>query len=326
MMIVMRIFALDASRSFGETVAGEIGAQLDLHEERVFEDGEHKVRPLVEVRGRDVYVIQSLYGDEVESVGDKLLKLLFFAGVLRENHAARVTAVIPYLAYSRKDRQTKPRDPVTTRYLAQLLEAMGLDMVVTLDVHNLAAFQNAFRIGTLHLDTRSLFAAHIQGLALDGPLIVASPDPGGVKRAQLFREVLERRVKRQVGSAYVEKRRSDDVVSGSLVAGEVEGATVLVLDDLISTGHTMLRTARACLENGAARVLAYAAHGLFTAGANEAMLDPSLSRTVVTDTVSAFRLSAAAREKVEVVSAAPHFARAIRLLHEGGSLVELIGE
>jgi len=326
MMGTMRIFALDATRAFGEAVAGEIGAQLDPHEESAFEDGEHKIRPLVEVRGRDVYVIQSLHGDASESVSDKLLKLLFFAGVLRENHAARVTAVIPYLAYSRKDRQTRPRDPVTTRYLAQLLEAMGLDMVVTLDVHNLSAFQNAFRIGALHLDTRALFAAHIQGLALEGPLTVAAPDPGGVRRVQLFREVLERRLTCQVASAYVEKRSGEGDSSGTLVAGELEGATVLVLDDMISTGQTVLRTARACLEHGAARVLAYAAHGLFTAGADQAMLDPSLSRTVITDTVAPSRLSAAARERVEVVSAAPHFSRAIRLLHEGGSLVELIGD
>jgi len=95
---------------------------------------------------------------------------------------------------------------------------------------------------------------------------------------------------------------------------------------MISTGQTVLRTARACLEHGAARVLAYAAHGLFTAGADQAMLDSSLSRIVTTDTVAPLRLSAAARKRVEVVSAAPHFARAIRLLHEGGSLVELIGD
>lgn len=322
----MRIFALDASRDFGEAVASSLGASLDPHEERTFEDGEHKSRPLTSVRGRDAYVIQSLHGGPSESANDKLCKLIFFAGALKQGQAARVTAVIPYLAYSRKDRQTKPHDPVTTRYMAQVLEASGIDAVVTLDVHNIAAFQNAFRIPAVHLDTRALFAAHVGGLAWDGPLVAASPDPGGVKRAQLFREALESRLGREVGFAFMEKRRSAGVVSGSILAGDVEGALVLVIDDLISTGHTMVRAARACLDNGAARVAAYAAHGLFTSGADEAMADPSLDRVVVTDCVPPFRLGPAVRGRVQVVSAAPLFARAIRCLQEKGSISQLLDQ
>ena len=110
----MKIFALNASKPFGDKVAATLGVPLSDHEEREFEDGEHKARPLVGVRGGDVYVIQSLYGDDEQSVNDKLFRLLFFLAAVRENGAARVTAVIPYLAYARKDRQTKPRDPVTT--------------------------------------------------------------------------------------------------------------------------------------------------------------------------------------------------------------------
>ena len=322
----MIFFALDASRTFGEAIAAELGVPLSPHEERTFEDGEHKSRPLVSVRGRDVYVIQSLHSGPVESANDKLCKLLFFAGALRESQAARITAVIPYLAYSRKDRQTKPRDPVTTRYMAQILEAAGIGMVVTLEVHNISAFQNAFRIGTVHLDTRSLFAEHVRKSAGGGPLVVASPDPGGVKRAQLFREALDRHLGRDVGFAFLEKRRTGGVVSGSLVAGEVRGASVLVLDDLVSTGHTMVRAAQAFLEQGASSVAAYAGHGLFVSGANEAMASPSLTRIVVTDTVPPFRLDPAVRQRVEVVSAAPLFARTIRCLHERSPLTELSEE
>ncbi len=122
-------------------MAAVLGASLAEHEEREFEDGEHKARPLVSVRGRDVYVIHSLHGGPGQGANDKICRLLFFLATIREGGAARVTAVIPYLAYARKDRQTKSRDPVTTRYMAQLLEAMGVDAVVTLDVHNIVAFQ-----------------------------------------------------------------------------------------------------------------------------------------------------------------------------------------
>ncbi len=320
----MKLFALSASRDFGQAVAQSLGQELAAHEERTFEDDEHKSRPLESVRDLDVYVIQSLHGGPDESGADKLCRLLFFIGALRENGAARITAITPYLAYSRKDRQTKPRDPVTTRYMAQLLETMGTDMLMTLEVHNLVALQNAFRIPTVHLDTRRLFADYLGPDLADGPVVVASPDPGGIKRAQLFRETLAARLGRDIGFAFLEKRRKSGVVTGDLLAGEVTNATVLVLDDMISTGGTMVRAAKTCLTAGAARVFALAGHGLFTPGADAAMADPHLSRVIVTDAVPPFRLAPEVRGRVEVVSVAPLFAEAIRRLNQGGSLAELM--
>ncbi|MDJ0951295.1 MAG: ribose-phosphate pyrophosphokinase [Alphaproteobacteria bacterium] len=321
----MLLFALNASRPFAESVAKVLGVELSPHEERDFEDGEHKARPLASVRGRDVYVIQSLHGGPDESVNDKICRLLFFLGAMRENGASRVTAVIPYLAYARKDRQTKLRDPVTTRYMALLLEAVGTDAVMTLEVHNIVAFQNAFRCRSIHLDTRRLFAERAKALVGDGPVVVASPDPGGVKRAQLFRERLEYVLGRAVGGAFMEKRRSADVVTGNLLVGDVAGATVLVIDDLISTGGTMARAAEACLAQGAAKVYAFAAHGLFVGDANRVLADPRLAKSFITDTVPPFRLDpAVARDHIEVISAAPLFAEAIRRCHEGGSISELL--
>jgi ribose-phosphate pyrophosphokinase len=247
----MDVFALNTSREFGAKVASALGIELAAHEEREFEDGEHKARPLVSVRGHDAYVIQSLHSDLTASVNDKLCRLLFFIGALKENGARRVTALIPYLAYSRKDRQTKPRDPVTTRYMAHLLESVGTDVIMTLEVHNIVAYQNAFRCQTIHLDPRRLFAKEALGLVSGSPVVVASPDPGGVKRAQLFRETLEASLGTSVGSAFLEKRRSAGVVTGDLLVGDVEGAAVLVIDDLISTGGTLSRAAEACRTHGA---------------------------------------------------------------------------
>jgi len=321
----MRLFALNATRTFGECVASELGVPLNEHEEREFEDGEHKARPLVSVRGRDVYVVQSLHGGPEQTVNDKICRLLFFLGAVREGGAARITAVTPYLAYSRKDRQTKARDPVTTRYMAMLLEAVGVDGVMTLDVHNVVAFQNAFRCQSVHLDTRRLFAGHMRARVGEDPVVVASPDPGGVKRAQLFREMFEAMLCRPTGSAFMEKRRSAGKVTGTLLVGDVAGATVLVIDDLISTGGTMLRAAEACLEQGAKGVYALAAHGLFVGNAATVIADPRLKKTIITDTVPPFRLDPKTIEQhVEIVSAAPLFAGAIRRNHEAGSIVALL--
>lgn len=322
----MRIFCLNASRSFGLSVAAALGTALAPHEERDFEDGEHKARPLESVRGADCYVIQGLHGGPDESPNDKLCRLLFFIATLKTAAAARVTAVVPYLAYARKDRQTRARDPLTARYVAQLIEAAGADRVVAMEVHNLVAFQNAFRCETVALDVRPVFLPHAAALAGDGPVVVASPDPGGVKRAQLFREALEDRLGRPIGSALMEKRRTGGVVSGSLLVGDVAGATVLVVDDLVASGGTMLRAAEASLAAGARAVHAIAAHGLFTGEGASVLAAPQINGWLVSDTVPPFRVPPAVRTgRLGVASAAPLFAETIRRLHDNGSISDLLG-
>ena len=320
------LFALDASRPWGERVAAALGQPLCRHEEREFEDGEHKARPLESVRGRDVYVIHSLYGEPGMSVNDKLVRLLFFIGALKDASAARVTAVCPYLAYSRKDRRSKPRDPVGSRYVAQLFEAVGTDRMVTLDVHNLAAYQNAFRIPAEHLEARGLFVDWLAARLGDEPVVVVSPDAGGMKRADALRDSLSTTLARPVGAAFMEKRRSEGVVSGEAVVGEVGGMTAIIVDDLISGGTTLARAAAACKALGAKRVIAAASHGLFIGAAAKVLADPALEKVLVTDSVPPFRLPPALLgTRVEVLDSAPLFAEAIRRLHEGGTLVELLG-
>jgi ribose-phosphate pyrophosphokinase len=321
----LQIFALGATHELGRAIAQALGQPLTPLEEREFEDGEHKARPLETVRGADVYVVQSLHGGPDESPNDKLCRLLFFIATLKTNGAARVTAVVPYMAYARKDRQTKPRDPLTARYVAQLFEAVGVDRVVVLEAHNVAAFQSAFRCEAIALDTRGVLIERAAHLAGDGAVTVASPDPGGVKRAQLFRESLEERLGRPVGFALMEKRRSAGVVSGTIMAGDVANARVLVIDDMIASGGTMIRAAQALRAGGATDVWALAAHGLFTEGALNALSDTSISGWVVTDTVPLFRLKGHSSQKarVEVVSAAPLFANAIRQLHEDRAIIDL---
>lgn len=322
----MRLFALKGTDRLGGAVAQALGAELDPHEERDFEDGEHKARPLVSVRGADVFILHSLAGEPGASANDKLVKLLLFIATCRENGAARVTAIAPYLAYARKDRQTKARDPVATRYVAQLFEVVGADCVVTLDVHNFVAFQNAFRCRTVHLDARRLLCPAILKLAGDLPAVIFSPDGGGVKRADLLRQSYEAETGREAGFGFMEKRRSRGVVSGDLFAGEVEGRAVFLVDDMISTGGTMLRAARACRERGARSVHALATHGLFGEGAEALFTGGAINSVVVTDSLSSAERMASGREdRLEIRSCAPLIAKAIRCLRGQGSLSELLG-
>ncbi len=323
----MRIFALKGSEQLGDAIARSLWTEVERHEERDFEDGEHKARPLVGIRGEDVYVVHSLAGEDGASANDKFVKLLFFIAACKENGAARVTAVIPYLAYARKDRQTKPRDPVTTRYVAQLFEAVGTDCVVALDVHNIVAFQNAFRCRTVHLDTRRLFSPSIRALAGGLPVTVFSPDGGGVKRAQLLKETYEAETGEAAGFGFMEKRRSGGVVSGDLFAGDVKGIAVFIVDDMISTGGTMLRAARACRANGALKVYALAAHGLFSEGSQAMLDDPAFDGVIVTDTLSSAVRAAAGRPtgRVEVLPVGPLIGEAIRRLSANGSITDLLG-
>jgi len=325
----LRLFALRASDDLGQKIADALGEPLASHEEREFEDGEHKARPLDTVRGTDVYVVQSLHGGPLESANDKLCRLLFFIGALRDAGAHRVTALIPYLCYARKDRRTRPGDPVTTRYIASLFEAVGTDAIVTLEVHNSAAFENAFRCPTVALTSAPLFVDYWQTpgrqVPADDEVCVVAPDSGGVKRAELFREALQAATGRPVAKGLADKHRSSGGIGGDFFAGDVAGRTAVIVDDLLATGATLLHAARCARQAGARRVIALVTHGLFTPGAAEAIADPAIDRLAVTDTVPPFRLGDdAPHGKIDTVDAAPLFAEAVRRLHGNETLGDLL--
>ena len=310
----MRLFALDATRGFGTRVAQALGVPLAPHEERTFEDSEHKIRPLVDPAGHDCVVVQSLHGEPG-------LQRRRQAGAPVDVHCRfarpwcaprhRGCSVCRLCAQGPPDAAVRSGvDPV----IAQLFEAVQCDALVTLEVHNVAAFDNAFRMRAINLSPNSLFTAAAAPLAKDLPVAVASPDIGGIKRAQLWREALEREWNRPVGQAFVDKRRAAGVVSGGdIVTGEVRDATVLIIDDLIATFGTIDRAAQALRRAGAARVFAFAAHGLFVSPAADVVTRSGVERVFVTDTVPLFRLDgSAARERIEVLPAGELFASALR--------------
>jgi len=312
------LFSLTGTIDLARRVAARLETPLSPVEERAFEDGEHKIRPLVSVEGQDAFVLHALHGDAGQSVNDKLCRLLFFLATLRDHGATRVTAVLPYLCYARKDRRTQPHDPVTARYVAALFEAVGTDRVLAVEVHNEAAFENGFRCPTVHLTTADLFAAHFARMARNDPLVVVSPDAGGVKRAERFRRTLEQRTSAAIDSGFVEKYRSGGIVSGGSLVGAVAGKTVILLDDLISTGTTLLRAAGACRKAGAGHVYGAAAHAVFPSGGTDFFTHGDFDGLVVTDTVPLpASMAAEPAQGITVLDTSVLLAEAIAQAHRG---------
>jgi len=313
------LFALAGSVDYAKRLAAQLEVPLAPLEERSFEDGEHKIRPLVPVAGADVFVVHTLYGDATHTVNDKLCRLLFLLGTLKDHGAARVTAVVPYLCYARKDRRTQPYDPVTQRYVAALFEAVGTDRMIVLEVHSTAAFENAFRCPTRHIDTAERFAEHFAALARNEKIVAVSPDAGGVKRVELFRRALERRSAQPVDNAFVEKYRSGGVVTGGALVGGVEGRTAIILDDLIATGNTLVRAAKACRAAGARRVFAAATHGLFSGGAPDLFASSDLTGIVITDSIPVpAAIPTAARDRLTILDTTALIAAAIGATRRDG--------
>lgn len=309
------IFSLPAGREFAECVANCLHGELAPLEERQFEDGEFKIRPLTEVRNRTAVVLQSLCSHGALSVNDVLLRVLFLLATLRDAGAAQVHLVAPYFCYGRKDRRTQAQDPLSLRYIAQLVEAVGVHSVTTLEAHNPAAFENAFRIPVIHLTGNSLFSEYFSAQTGKHNLTVATPDIGGARRAEALRSALGTRLGMTVGSAMVPKQRSGGVVSGGAACGEIRDRQVIILDDMIVSGTTVLRAAGALQRAGAREMVVAATHAVFAENAVAALGNPVIEHIVVTNSVP---LPVAAIDKLgqrlRILDLAPLIADAVRSL------------
>lgn len=329
----LKIFGLNGSKAFAAEVARYLALPLSRHIERDFEDSEMYARADENVRNSDVYVLHSLYGDDNMSAGEKLSSLAFFCGSLRDASASRVNVVCPYLAYARQDRKTESRAPIATKYVAQMLEAMGVSRLLTMDVHNLAAFQNAFRIPTDNLEAKLLFIDYLMRQKdLPDNLAVLSPDSGGLPRARRFRESLEKHLCKlnQIGLANLDKERDTGTgkLRGDKIIGDVKDKDVIIIDDMIASGSTIRKAADAIVAHGGRVYAVIATHGLFIgsdAGDNMA----GIPRIIIADTVPPFRLAspeidADIRNNVNMIGTAELFAKAIRRNHDGDSISELL--
>lgn len=304
------IFGLDDPHSLAGVIAACCEAEAGALEIRDFADAEFKIRPLTDPYGRHVCVVAGLYGDARRSPQDRLCMLMFFVSALRDHGALHITVIAPFLPFARKDRRTQTFDPISLRYIGQWFESAGVDTMITLEPHNPAAFDNAFRIPARYVASHRVLLAAALDAAGEGELVVASPDPGGIKRSQLWREAVESRTHLPTGFAMLDKRRRGGDMEGTFaVCGEVRDATVLLVDDLIATGATLARASRALFAAGASRVIIAAAHGQFLGRAPDLLDAAGIDSLLVTDSLPTARLAGhRLRERITIASAAPALA------------------
>lgn len=316
---------MQATQKFAEAVADHLDVGLAKHIEKYFPDREPYLRAEENVRGCDVYVIQSLYTDQDESVNDKFIKLLYFIGSLKDASAERITAVIPYLPFQRQDRKTESRAGITTKYMPMLFESIGLDRILSIDVHNLSAFQTGFRIPTDHLEAKNLTVEYVSKQLKDQSeeIAVLSPDSGGTGRAERFRKSLASKLNRKVTLVHLDKIREGSIVHGTTISDDVKGKLVIVVDDMIASGSTLAKCAETVEQAGGLLWAACATHGLMVGDVNSNLA--KLNKIILTDTILQTRLSNEIKEKTTILSTAKLFARAIRRIHdEGGSISDLL--
>lgn len=276
-----------------------------------FSDGENACQIEENVRGGDVFVVQPT----CPPVNDNLMELLIILDACRRSSAQRITAVVPYFGYARQDRKDKPRVPITAKLVSDLLTSAGATRVLTMDLHA-AQIQGFFNIPVDHLFAAPVLIEEIRRLGLSN-LVMVSPDAGGVERARAFAKRLD------AGLAIVDKRRtSPNHAEVMHIIGEVEGKTCVIVDDIIDTAGTLVKTAEVLQQKGAARVLAAGVHPVLSGPAVERIVASVVEEVIVTDTIP-LRPEAARCGKIRQLSVAELLGEAIRRIHEAKSVSSL---
>ena len=276
-----------------------------------FSDGESGCQIEENVRGGDVYVVQPT----CPPVNNNLMEMLILLDACRRSSASRITAVMPYFGYGRQDRKDRPRVPITAKLICDLITSAGATRILSMDLHA-AQIQGFFNIPVDHLFAAPVLIEEIRRLNLPG-LVMVSPDAGGVERARAFAKRLE------AGLAITDKRRtSPNHAEVMHIIGEVEGRTCVIVDDIIDTAGTLVKTAEALHERGAAQVLAAGVHPVLSGPAVERIMTSPVQTVIVTDTIP---LGEQAREcpKIRQLSVAELLGEAIRRIHEAKSVSSL---
>lgn len=307
----MKIF----SGSSNKALAGEIASYLKIDLGKCvlerFSDGEIHFYIDENVRGEDVFVIQS----GSFNANFHMMELFLMIDAFKRASAGRITAVIPYYCYARQDWKDRPRVPISARLVADLLEASGADRVLTMDLHS-PQIQGFFSIPVDNLVAAPVLANHIQSLALK-ELTVISPDAGGVGRARMFAKRIEARL------AIIDKRRPAPNVARVLhVIGEVKGCDAVILDDIVDTGGTLVNSVEALKKAGAGKVLAACTHAVLSGSAVDRIEDSEIEKLILTNTIP-LRENVSQCQKIVLLSVASLFGEAIRRIHEGQSVSSL---
>jgi ribose-phosphate pyrophosphokinase len=306
-----KIFCGTANEALTDEICAFLGLERGKATVTRFSDGEVYIQVMENVRGADVFVVQPT----CFPVDEHLMELLLLVDALKRASARRITTVIPYYGYARQDRKDKPRVPVSSKLIADLLTTAGAHRALVVDLHA-PQIQGFFNIPVDHLFASPVLVDYFKKMQLPN-LTVVSPDAGGVERARFFAKKID------AALAIVDKRRTDmNVAEVMHVIGDVKGRTCLIIDDIIDTAGTLVKTADALLNAGAAKVYACASHPVLSGPAIERISKSGLEQVVVTNTIP-LTGSGKAEPKIKVLSIAGLLGRAIQSIHEETSVSSL---
>jgi ribose-phosphate pyrophosphokinase len=316
----LMVFGGRASMDLAAKIAGHLDLDLGEVTLKTFSNGEVYCRYEESIRGADVFLVQSTAPNETEEMtpNDALMELLCMIDAAQGASAHRIIAVIPWYGYARQDKKSAPREPISARIVADCLEAVGVDRVLTMDLHA-GQVQGFFNVPLDHMTAMPMLTQYISDLGFDEEPVIVSPDVGRVKTARNFAD--------KVGCTWAvmgKSRPAQQVAEIGYVVGEVEGKTAVLVDDMIDTAGTLCAAATTVLEKGAARVIATATHGVFSGPAYERLAQESsgIERIVVTDTIP---LRPGAPDNIEVLSAAQTLADSMRRVFTDDSVSEIYG-
>ncbi|MCC6402399.1 MAG: ribose-phosphate pyrophosphokinase [Fimbriimonadaceae bacterium] len=314
-LIDMKLFCGNAHSELGHRVADYLGVQMGRMTSTKFSDGELRIQVDESARGDDVFLIQPTCAP----VNDSLMELLIMLDAFRRASANRITVVCPYYGYARQDKKLKPREPITARLVADLIEEAGAHRVVCIDLHA-EQIQGFFDIPVDHLYAGPIIGRHFieQGFDQLEDVVVVSPDVAGVGRARALAEMLKAPI------AIIAKRRPEpnkvDIVE---IIGEVDGRRCVMIDDMVDTGGSVIQGAEALLKRGAVEVMVACSHGVFSGNASQRLQDSVVTKVVCLDTVPI--PGSKQFPKLTVLPSAPLLGEAIRRIHCNRSVSELFG-
>jgi len=313
----LRVFSGRANPLLTQRVCEHIGVPVGRARAELFPDGEVIVKLDEDVRGRDVFVIQPT----CQPVNESLMELLIWIDCLKRASANRITAVMPYYGYARQDRKSEGRTPITAKLVANLIVAAGANRVIAMDLHA-AQIQGFFDIPVDHLVASRVFAEHyiVEAPKL-GRIAIVSPDPGNLKVASDYAELLN------ADLAFIDKRRqSATSVAMTNIIGDVKGKTVLMFDDMITTGGTVAEASRILKDHGCGPIHVAATHGIFAGSAVEKLLKAPIEQFVITDSVPFWDRLAPLKDRITVLSVASLLGEAIKRIHLNQSVSMLFAK
>jgi ribose-phosphate pyrophosphokinase len=307
----LKFFTGNSNSKLAEEICAYMDMEMGAIQVRRFSDGEIFVEIGENVRGKDIFVMQST----CSPVNDNLMELLIIMDALRRSSARRITAVMPYYGYARQDRKVAPRVPISAKLVADLITTAGARRVLTMDLHA-GQIQGFFNVPVDNLFAAPVLLAYIKKHFQDN-LVIVSPDVGGVERARAFAKRLNAQI------AIIDKRRerpnSSEVMN---IVGEVKGATVVLLDDMVDTAGTLTKAAAALAEKGAKKIYGCATHAVLSGPALELIMNSPMDQLVVTDTIP-LQKKIEVCPKINALSVAPLFGEAIKRIHDEDSVSSL---